>query len=435
MYIENRQNIESEARRLKAKKLKIRRILRATWVFSLIGLSLGLIIFGLVTGIKAIINGVRGSKEHKESVMATVELSDGTTTTLAEGITSASDTTAETALAEGVTSASDSTATTALAESIASASDTTTATTLAASTISKSDSTTATKAKPRVTQNNSINGIPVFGGYEVITTSDTYEILSENVQSAYGILIDASTGEVICQRQGFTRINPASMTKILTILVAAEHIKPEDMSRKIKITSDETDYAYQNDLSTANFEIDEEVTIEDLFYGTILPSGADAAMALAKFVAGDIDSFVDMMNDKISELGFKNTHFTNCVGSFGQEHYSTCADMGMILKAALENDYCYRVLNAHKYNTTPTPQHPEGIELSNWFLRRIEDKDTYGEVLCAKTGYVNQSGSCAASFSLQKDAKPYICVTAQAHSAWRCIYDQVDIYYNCTGNG
>ena len=107
-------------------------------------------------------------------------------------------------------------------------------------------------------------------------------------------------------------------------------------------------------------------------------------------------------------------------------------DMAVILKAALENEYVYKVMNAHRYTTCSTTEHPDGLEISNWFLRRIEDKDTGGEVLCAKTGYVNQAGSCAASFSLQNSGKPYICVTAQAHSAWRCIYDQVDIYYNCT---
>ena len=68
--------------------------------------------------------------------------------------------------------------------------------------------------------------------------------------------------------------------------------------------------------------------------------------------------------------------------------------------------------------------------MSNWFLRRIEDKDCGGEVLGAKTGFVNQSGSCAASYGVSASGTPYICVTANAHSSWRCIYDQVEIYKN-----
>jgi D-alanyl-D-alanine carboxypeptidase (penicillin-binding protein 5/6) len=86
------------------------------------------------------------------------------------------------------------------------------------------------------------------------------------------------------------------------------------------------------------------------------------------------------------------------------------------------------VLSARTYTTSPTTEHPEGLLLSNWFLRRIEDKDTGGEVLSAKTGYVAQSGSCAASYGKSHSGKEYICVTADASSSWRCIYDHVALY-------
>ena len=78
--------------------------------------------------------------------------------------------------------------------------------------------------------------------------------------------------------------------------------------------------------------------------------------------------------------------------------------------------------------TESTTEHPEGIDISNWFLRRIEDKDTGGEVLCAKTGYVTQSKSCAVSYGTFAEGDPYICVTAGSSSSWRCIYDHVEIY-------
>lgn len=84
---------------------------------------------------------------------------------------------------------------------------------------------------------------------------------------------------------------------------------------------------------------------------------------------------------------------TNCVGIYDEEHYCTVYDMAMILEAALDNPLCREVLSAHTYNTSATAQHPEGLLLSNWFLRRIEDKDTGGEVICAKTGFVVQSGN------------------------------------------
>lgn len=275
-----------------------------------------------------------------------------------------------------------------------------------------------------------VDGVELFKGYNINVNGNNYTLDSESLISKYAILIDAKTGNLICDRDGFERINPASMTKILTVLVAAEHLKEEDLDKKVIISADDTYYAYKSGLSVVGFDVDEEVTVRDLFYGTILPSGADAAAALAEYVAGDMDSFVDMMNEKVRELGLKDSHFTNCVGMYNEEHYSTCADMAMILKAAVENTFCYEVLKEHKYTTTPNQVHEEGILISNWFLRRIEDKETNGTVLCAKTGFVNQSGSCAASYAVQNSGNPYICVTGWAYSAWRCIYDHVEIYAN-----
>jgi len=262
--------------------------------------------------------------------------------------------------------------------------------------------------------------------YSASTTDSTISI-GEEVMSSYGILIDLSNDTILAQRGSKTKINPASMTKILTALVAAEHV--EDLDDTFTMTLEITDYGYINDCSSAGFAEDEKVTVRDLFYGTILPSGADAAVALATYVAGDQDTFVKMMNDKLAQLGLSDTaHMTNCVGIYDEEHYCTAYDMAMILEAAIDNELCREVLSAHTYTTSKTEQHPEGITISNWFLRRIEDKDTGGEVICAKTGYVVQSGNCAASYGVDMAGKEYICVTADAHSAWRCIYDHVELY-------
>ena len=147
------------------------------------------------------------------------------------------------------------------------------------------------------------------------------------------------------------------------------------------------------------------------------------------YVSGSQEAFVELMNEKLSELGLAGSaHMTNCVGIYDEEHYCTVYDMAMILEAALDNPLCREVLSAHTYNTSATAQHPEGLLLSNWFLRRIEDKDTGGEVICAKTGFVVQSGNCAASFGKDAAENQYICVTAGATSTWRCIYDHVALY-------
>ena len=103
-------------------------------------------------------------------------------------------------------------------------------------------------------------------------------------------------GIVLAQKDARERMNPASMTKILTVLVAAEHISEADLEDTVSITLDITDYCYTHDCSITGYNLNEVVTVRDLFYGTVLPSGADSALALANYVAGSHEAFVELMN-------------------------------------------------------------------------------------------------------------------------------------------
>jgi D-alanyl-D-alanine carboxypeptidase (penicillin-binding protein 5/6) len=220
------------------------------------------------------------------------------------------------------------------------------------------------------------------------------------------------------------------MTKIMTLLVAAEHVA-DRLDETYTMTIDISDYCYVNDCSVVGLEPNEVVPVRELLYGTILPSGADAAVCLANFVAGSHEAFVDMMNAKVQELGLsESAHFTNAVGLYDAQNVCTVKDMALILKAAMENELCREVLNARTYETLPTEQHPSGQVLSNLFLRRIEDHLPDGfSAIGAKTGFVNQSGSCAASCGRDESTGSlYICVTGNAFSSWRAIYDHVDLY-------
>lgn len=274
---------------------------------------------------------------------------------------------------------------------------------------------------------------PVFSA----KSTDATQGFGDSIISEYGIVIDVEKGTILAGKGAKSRINPASMTKILTVLTAADALGISGDAEKdaavlqdtFTITIEITDYSYVHDCSNVGFEIGEEVTVQDLFYGTILPSGGDAALGLACYVAGSQEAFVELMNKKLEELELSDTsHFTNCVGLYDAEHYSTPYDMAVMLKTAADNSFVRDVLSAHTYTTSATVQHPEGLLISNWFLRRIEDKDTHGGVLCGKTGYVVQSGSCAASLATDTAGKEYLCVTAGSSSSWQCIYDQVALY-------
>ncbi len=254
--------------------------------------------------------------------------------------------------------------------------------------------------------------------------------LGNGISSTYAVLLDAENQTVLAGKDETERIVPASMTKVLTLLTAVEHLgDTPNLKDKFKITVEITDFCYLNECSVAGFEIGEKVTVLDMLYGLILPSGADAALGLAQYVAGSEEAFVKLMNEKLDELGLSETaHFTNCIGIYDKDHYCTLFDLAVIMQAALENDLCREVLSARTYTTSKTKQHKEGMVLSNWFLRRIEDKDTGGEVLCAKTGYVSEAGSCAVSYGVDEKDRKYICVTADAQGSWKCIYDHVKLY-------
>lgn len=280
-----------------------------------------------------------------------------------------------------------------------------------------------------VSENEVEEDVPEEIKHYEYTEAESFFPINEEVVSEQVIVVDTKENQIVAGREYKTRMNPASMTKILTVLVAAEHV--DNLDDTFTFSREITDYGYVNDCSSAGFLEDETVPVRDLFYGTILPSGADAAVGLATYVAGSQEAFVDMMNEKLAELGIsETTHVTNCVGVYNENHYSTVYDMAIILNAAKDNEFCAEVLSSKVYTTTITEQHPEGIVLSNWFMRRIEDKDTASEVMGAKTGYVVQSGNCAASYARRDDGKEYICVTGGSTSSWRCIYDHVAIYHD-----
>lgn len=255
------------------------------------------------------------------------------------------------------------------------------------------------------------------------------------VDSQYAILVNTDTGEILAERNAFDRIVPASMTKVMTLLVAVEQMQnpEENLKDKVTITQEICDESYRSGSSFVGYGVDDEATVEDLLYGAILPSGADAAMALAEYTSGSQEAFAELMNQKAKELGISDTtHFTNCVGLYDEDHYSTVYDMSVIMRAAIDNELCRKVLSQHTWTTQATKANPDGIQISNWFLRRIEDHDTNGTVVCGKTGFVNESGNCAVSYQEGNSGTGYIACTALTYNQWRSIYDHIALYKTYT---
>ncbi|MEE1239045.1 MAG: serine hydrolase [Acutalibacteraceae bacterium] len=256
---------------------------------------------------------------------------------------------------------------------------------------------------------------------------DTAAIPADN-DCGGGIIINTATNKAVAARNPHTRFYPASTTKIMTLLVACENIKNYDDT--FTMTLEITDPLYVAEASVAGFLNGEKVTMTDLLYGLILPSGADAAIGLAEKIAGGEAEFVKLMNKKAEELGLTDTHFVNTSGLYDSEHYTTAYDMAVILETALKNPVCKKVLSTYRYTTSKTPQHPDGIELSaTLFDYMYGTEPETATVLGGKTGFVNESGYCIASYGQSTETgNEYIVVTLKNSSRWPAIHGQIDLY-------
>ena len=166
------------------------------------------------------------------------------------------------------------------------------------------------------------------------------------------ILMDAKSGKVIGNLSGEEQIYPASMTKIMTAIVALEAFS--DLDRKITLSEDIFYALNGQDATQAGFQPGEEVRLRDLVYGVILPSGAECCLALADEVSGSEKAFVEKMNQKAKTIGMKNTNFVDCTGLHDPEHYSTAYDIALLLRYALHNETFCDVIESHFHSTPGT---------------------------------------------------------------------------------
>ncbi len=230
------------------------------------------------------------------------------------------------------------------------------------------------------------------------------------LDSPYASLMDAQTGELLATKRSDEKIFPASMTKMLTVLVAIEHIP--DLDASIYMEEDFYEDLYDEDASRAGFEPGEKAVIRDLLYGALLPSGAECCIELARQAAGSESAFVELMNQKVADLGLVQTHFTNCTGLHNEEQFSTCTEIAKILQNAMQNETFFNVFTTHHYSVNPTDIHPEGFTFwSTLFKATVDEIVTGGEIIGGKTGFTEEAGHCLAS-AAEIYGKRYILVTA-----------------------
>ncbi len=241
-------------------------------------------------------------------------------------------------------------------------------------------------------------------------------VSADRLYSPHAILVSVSDHTVLLQKSSETRIYPASLTKMMTTLVAIENLP--NLQKEIKISDSVFQELHNTDATMAGFQPGEKVRAIDLLYGVMLPSGAECCITLADYIGGSEAGFVKLMNKKASDLGMSMTHFSNSTGLHDKNHYTTVRDLSVLLNYALQNDTFKEIFCTSRYTTNPTRQHPDGITFHSTMFEKVNSSGTAyrineGRLMGGKTGYTEEAGLCLASYAV-KGGKEYILVTAGA---------------------
>ncbi|GFZ90217.1 peptidase M15 [Compostibacillus humi] len=263
-----------------------------------------------------------------------------------------------------------------------------------------------------------------------IEPDSSVSISLDKLNSTNAILIRLEDQTILMQKSSEEKIYPASLTKMMTAIVAIENLT--NLQKEIQLTHYTFNGLYSANASMAGFQPGEKVRAIDLLYGVMLRSGAEACIGLADHIAGSEQDFVTMMNQKAADLGMYNTHFENTTGLHNENHYTTVKDLAILLNYALQNETFREIFTASRHSTQPTNKHPEGITFYSTMFEKLNNQNIIGgEILGGKTGYTDEAGLCLASLA-KVGNQEYILITAGAkgdiHSEQYNITDALAVY-------
>lgn len=235
---------------------------------------------------------------------------------------------------------------------------------------------------------------PVHG--EEKSKSDTKSVnLAEDAKSA--ILIERDTGKTLFDKNAHEKLPPASMTKIMTLLLIMDALDKGDLKKDEMIRISER--ASSMGGSQIFLEAGEEMSVNDLLKGIAVASGNDASVALAERLAGSEEAFVEKMNSKVEELGLKNTHFQNTTGLPAENHYSTSHDMAIIAKELLKYE------SITDYTSIYEDYLRKGEENEFWLVNTNKLVKFYPGVDGLKTGFTNEAKYCLTATAKKQDMR------------------------------
>ncbi len=227
-----------------------------------------------------------------------------------------------------------------------------------------------------------------------------------SVSAKSALLMDAATGQVLYQKNAFVRLPMASTTKIMTAIVAIESMALE---KEIEVSPEATGI----EGSSIYLYPKERLTMEALLYALLLESANDAATAIAIAVSGDVESFVQKMNEKAATLGLINTHFDNPHGLDGETHYTTAYDLARLASYALSNEIFQKICSTYKMKIPLNTD--EGVRV---LVNHNKMLHLYEGAVGVKTGFTKKSGRCLVS-AAKRDGLLLVAVTLHAPDDWK----------------
>lgn len=232
-----------------------------------------------------------------------------------------------------------------------------------------------------------------------------------NVASSAAILVEASTGKILYEKNAYEKMYPASTTKILTAILTLENC---DLEEKATVSHNAV-YSIPSGYVNCNLQEGEEIPIKDLMYALMVKSANDAAVVLAEHIGGSVEGFANQMNEKAKQIGCQNTHFVNPNGIHNENHYSTAYDLSIMAQYGMKNEILRNYVATTTYTLPATNKYPnrDRICITTNDMIRPASKYYNEHVIGIKTGYTTEAKNCLISAANQNDTE-LICVVLHA---------------------
>ena len=252
-----------------------------------------------------------------------------------------------------------------------------------------------------------------FASSICVVSDNKYEdSIDMNMATSAG-LFDVSGTETLYAKNVHKQMNPASLTKVMTALLALKYGNLEDT-----ITASANVHITESGAQLVGFKEGDRLTVEQALHALLIYSGNDAAVVLGEYVSGNLEEFCDLMNQEALMLGATHTHFTNPHGLTDENHFTTAYDLYLIFNEAMKYDKFREIINLTEYSTTYSDREGNIKEMNfnstNMYFSGKTSSPENVTVIGGKTGTTNAAGSCLILLSNDKTGNPYISVILQA---------------------